>query len=138
ARVPRSGNERVEAVDRAQQRGLAATGWPYERRDRMRCDVERHVVQRARGAVPEREVADGDPAAVVAGGVAQCRAALRSGGRGGSLPRGEDTGHPNRPVMYASVRGSEGLVNNRSVGASSTISPARKNAVRSDTRAACC
>src|SRR5215218_9118996 len=46
--------------------------------------------------------------------------------------------HPNRPVIYASVRESEGVVNSAWVGASSTSSPASMNAVRSDTRAACC
>src|SRR3984893_6439882 len=46
--------------------------------------------------------------------------------------------HPNRPVMYASVRGSLGVVNNCGVGLNSIICPVSKNAVKSLTRAACC
>src|SRR5882724_9728421 len=40
--------------------------------------------------------------------------------------------------MYASVRGSVGVVNNCGVGLNSTISPTSRNAVKSLTRAACC
>src|SRR5687768_8408157 len=52
-------------------------------------------------------------------------------------------GHPNRPVMYASVRSSRGIVNRSSVLPYSTRRPmpssaASMNAVRSLTREACC
>src|SRR6266576_2071516 len=46
--------------------------------------------------------------------------------------------HPKRPVMYASVRGSEGVVNICPVGENSISSPFSMNAVESLTRAACC
>src|SRR6266550_5028299 len=46
--------------------------------------------------------------------------------------------HPKRPVMYASVRGSEGVVNICPVGENSIRSPFSMNAVESLTRAACC
>src|ERR1700739_4134003 len=46
--------------------------------------------------------------------------------------------HPKRPVMYASVRGSEGVVNIWPVGENSIRSPFSINAVASLTRAACC
>src|SRR6266404_796020 len=46
--------------------------------------------------------------------------------------------HPKRPVMYASVRGSEGVVNICPVGENSISSPFNMNAVESLTRAACC
>src|SRR5260370_2388426 len=46
--------------------------------------------------------------------------------------------HPNRPVMYASVRGSPGVVNNCGVGLNSINCPVSRNAVKSLTRAACC
>src|SRR3954469_12740866 len=46
--------------------------------------------------------------------------------------------HPNLPVMYASVRGSLGIVNICGVGLNSTSSPFSMKAVESLTRAACC
>ena len=46
-------------------------------------------------------------------------------------------GHPNLPVMYASVRSSVGVVNNRRVSPYSTSRPESKNAVKSEARAAC-
>src|SRR5260370_17251475 len=45
--------------------------------------------------------------------------------------------HPNRPVMYASVRGSPGVVNNCGYGLNSINCPVTKNAVKPLTRAAC-
>ena len=47
-------------------------------------------------------------------------------------------GHPNLPVMYASVRSLAGRVKMRSVSPNSTSSPRSKKPVRSETRAACC
>src|SRR6202521_1272705 len=46
--------------------------------------------------------------------------------------------HPKRPVMYASVRGSDGVVNICPVGENSIKSPFSMKAVESLTRAACC
>jgi hypothetical protein len=46
--------------------------------------------------------------------------------------------HPNLPVIYASVRGSEGVVNRCGVGLNSITCPVRMKAVKSLTRAACC
>jgi hypothetical protein len=46
--------------------------------------------------------------------------------------------HPNLPVIYASVRGSPGVVNRCGVGLNSIICPVRMKAVKSLTRAACC
>src|SRR6202030_3601186 len=49
-----------------------------------------------------------------------------------------DNPHPKRPVIYASVRGSEGVVNMCPVGENSIRSPFSMKAVESLTRAACC
>src|SRR5260370_18200477 len=46
--------------------------------------------------------------------------------------------HPKRPVIYASVRASPGVVNNCGVGLNSINCPVSRNAVKSLTRAACC
>jgi hypothetical protein len=46
--------------------------------------------------------------------------------------------HPNLPVIYASVRGSPGVVKRCGVGLNSIIWPVRMKAVKSLTRAACC
>src|SRR5260370_14865829 len=46
--------------------------------------------------------------------------------------------HPKRPVIYASVRASPGVVNNCGVGLNSINCPNSRNAVKSLTRAACC
>src|SRR4029077_11044839 len=45
---------------------------------------------------------------------------------------------PKRPVIYASVRASPGVVNNCGVGLNSINCPISRNAVKSLTRAACC
>jgi hypothetical protein len=45
---------------------------------------------------------------------------------------------PKRPVMYASVRGSPGVVKSCGVGLNSMSWPIRRKAVKSLTRAACC
>src|SRR5579863_10113311 len=57
-----------------------------------------------------------------------------------SIPRRSTAAqtHPKRPVMYASVLGSEGVVNICPVGENSIRSPFSMNAVESLTRAACC
>ena len=47
-------------------------------------------------------------------------------------------GHPNLPVMYASVRSFAGEVKIRSVSSNSISSPRSKKPVKSETRAACC
>ena len=47
-------------------------------------------------------------------------------------------GHPNLPVMYASVRSCAGAVKSCSVSPNSMSSPRSKKPVKSDTRAACC
>ncbi len=46
--------------------------------------------------------------------------------------------HPKRPVMYASVRGSGGVVNSFDVSMCSISFPSSMNAVKSLARAACC
>jgi hypothetical protein len=52
--------------------------------------------------------------------------------------RSNKQSHPNLPVIYASVRGSPGVVNRCGVGLNSITCPVRMNAVKSLTRAACC
>src|ERR1035437_229087 len=129
-RVPRAEDGLVQAVDGAEERGLPAPRRPDERGDRSRVNVEIDLEQRLLLAVPEREIA----------GLQDPR---RAGNRGaaGRLRHhdaADHVRHPNRPVMYASVRGSRGFVKISAVGENSTMSPCRKNAVKSDTRAACC
>src|ERR1035437_4962671 len=117
-----------DAVDHASIR--FAVDARTERGDRSRVNVEIDLEQRLLLAVPEREIA----------GLQDPR---RAGNRGaaGRLRHhdaADHVRHPNRPVMYASVRGSRGFVKISAVGENSTMSPCRKNAVKSDTRAACC
>ena len=69
------GNEVAHAVEGAQQRGLAATGRPYERGGAVFRDVERHPLERLEIAVPQVEIADGDHGSVGLG----VRAALPRG-----------------------------------------------------------
>src|SRR6185437_10961720 len=142
AAVTGAGNERVEPIDRAQQRGLATSGRADERRDRPLRDIERDTGDRPIHPIPEREVANDDspgmPLRHRSGSSVAVRPRWPEDRRRARLMRRHGLTHPNRPVMYASVRGSEGVVNSRSVGANSTSWPARNNAVRSEMRAACC
>src|SRR5207249_2614025 len=118
------GDHVVHAIDRSQERRLATAGWANERRDGARLDSERDVVQRLLCAIPER--------------VDRRLDGTNFGGREVGRRANGSLGHPNRPVMYASVRRSPGAVNSIFVGATSISSPLSMNAVRSDTRAACC
>ena len=54
------GDQVVHAVDRPQERRLAAAGWPDERGDLLRPDVDRDVLHRAERAVIEVQVPEAD------------------------------------------------------------------------------
>src|SRR6185312_14096752 len=139
ALVLRTRNECVEPVDRPEQLRLAVARRTDERHDRARCDAQRDVRQRALWPVIEREVADLNASGEAERCIEWRRSRLCALRRCRRWARRRyRVAHPNRPVMYASVRTSDGDVKSVSVGATSTRPPARKNAVRSEMRAACC
>src|SRR5438105_4291815 len=119
--VSHSWNEIVEPLDRAQKRRFAATRRANKRGYRVWLHCHRYSVECLIFPVPEGE------------------ASCLDGANRARFERGRGDGcHPNLPVMYDSVRGSRGAVNRLVVEANSIISPASRNAVRSEMRAACC
>src|SRR6185503_10084188 len=101
--VTNTGNEIVEAVDRAQKGRFAATRRADQSCDRARRHRHLDALERLLLSVPEGELPRFD------------RSHFGCGRRGPLLKT--DCGHPNRPVMYASVRESFGAVKSSFVAA---------------------
>src|SRR6185437_7177715 len=120
--LARPGNRVVHSVDRSEECRFTASRRANQRGDAVWLDRKRHVEQCLLLSIEEGEVDSLDRPCCDGTGVGL---------------DGQRT-HPNLPVMYASVRGSLGAVNSVFVDAASINAPSSMNAVRSETRAACC
>src|SRR5213078_4090113 len=106
--------------------------------DRVRRNRAADVVQRLGGAVPEAVGAGLEDGRM--GGWADGPFLSRNAAHPPICPSAHRCryAHPNRPVIYASVCSTFGLVKSSSVRPTSITLPRYMNAVKSETRAACC